>query len=268
MIQYMKVQELAFSTIELYSRVFEKIQGDVSTFELRGNSFWIEYISKIIDPINRNNYRSVILKVCRDVLGEKIFLPLVKRPIRLQPVYTIEEVSRIFSKITNVKHLAIARLMFTEGMRVGEVLSIRLSDYLKKEGAVIIRDTKNGNDYKKYLDASTIESLREYLMWAKTREMPKVLLFEGWGNEKYSQTSVRNFMEKATLLAGVDVKGSCHIFRRSSSVWKCESGWSVEQLAASINNSPRTAQRYYAQVRPEYLRTLAKPVIPLQNISL
>lgn len=265
MIRYMAAEELAPSTIELYSRIYEKIKFDAGEIESRGSSFWIDYLAAIPDPINRNNYRSVILKCCRDVLGEHLKLPFINRPVRLQPIYTLEEVSKIFARIRNPKHYAIAMLLFTESMRVDEVLSIRLCDCNKADSSVILRNTKNDSDYKKFLDKSTIEAVHRYLVWAKANdEMPKELLFEGWGNKKYSSTSVRMFLKKAMRLAGIEIKGSCHIFRRSASVWKCENNWSVPHLAASLNNSQKAASKFYSLVRPEFLKTLSKP-IPLQS---
>jgi integrase len=262
MIRYCSAENLAKSTIQTYSETYEKIKNDVGELDSKSNEFWIDHLSRIPSPIYRNNIRSVILKVCRDVLGQNIKLPIVKRAIKLQPVYTIEEVAKIFSKIKNFKHIAISKLLFTESFRISEVLDIKLFDCIKKEGAIIIRNTKNGKDYKKFLDETTITAIRNYLAWCKdNNEMPKVRLFEGVGNHRYSATSVRMFLKKGMRLSGVEIKGSCHIFRRSASVWKCENGWSVPHLAASINNSPKTAQKYYALVRPEYLRTLQKPTV-------
>lgn len=268
MMRYMSAEELAFSTIDSYSKTYNKLKYEVGELENRGNYFWTDYLASIPNPVYRNNVRSVILKVCRDVLGENLKLPIVNRPFILQPIYSIEEVSKIFARIKNPKHYAIACLLFTESMRINEILSIKLSDCLKKEGAVILRNTKTNKDYKKYLDKTTIEAIHKYLVWAKSRnQYPKVRLFEGWGSERYSATSVRMFMKKAMRLAGVEIKGSCHIFRRSASVWKIENDWTANHIAASLNNSVKTVNKYYAYARPEYLQALQKPVpSPLNQI--
>jgi len=255
----MSAEGLAENTITLYSHVYSKLKHEVVELENRGNSFWIDYLAGIPDAIYRNNIRSVVLKVCRDVLGENLKLPLVKRPVRLQPVYSLEEVRLIFAQIKNRKHIAISKLLFTESMRVGEVVSIRLSDCNKSDGSIILRDTKNGKDYKKYLDKTTIEAINNYFKSLRADEKPKTYLFEGWNNQQYTTSSIRQLMNKATVKAGIDAKGSCHIFRRSASVWKIEQGWGVPHLAASLNNSQKTASKYYSLVRPEYLATLQKP---------
>ncbi len=261
MIDYLVAQECAQSTITTYSNAFDKILWEVKSIEDKDNAFWIKYLGTIKDPIYRNNIRSVVLKVVRDVLGKHIVLPLVKRPIRLQPIYTYDEVKLIFKQIKNKKHLAIAKLLFVEGFRVGEVTSILLSDCDKKDSAIIIRNTKSNSDFKKYIDVTTAEAINDYIVDAKNKNLkPKKFLFEGWANSSYTSSSIRQFMRKAMKDAKVEVKGSCHIFRRSSSVWKIESGWSAKHIAASLNNSERTVNKYYAYARPDYMKTLPKPI--------
>lgn len=261
MIRYMGVEGRAATTIALYSKIYDQIKQKCGDLDTKDSAYWIDYLATIPSPTKRNNARSVILKAVRDVLGYKIRIPKIYRPVKLQPVYTIEEVTKIFARIKNPKHRAIAQLLFTESMRINEVLSIKLADCNKAEGAIIIRATKNGKDYKKYLDPSTITALHNYLVWAKGHgELPKQLLFEGWGHEKYSDTSVRMFLKKAHRLAGIKPKGACHIFRRSASVWKIENGWTANHIAGSLNNSIGTVNKYYALARPEYISTLQKPV--------
>lgn len=261
--RYMVAEELAFKTIEKYSTVYDKIKRELNELLNRGNFFWVDYLASIEVAAYRNSVRSVVLKLCRDTYGEDLKLPTVHVPFKLQPIYDIDEVSKIFSKITNLKHIAISRLLFTESLRIDEVLSIKLCDCNKKEGSVIIRGTKNDRDYKKFFDKTTIEALRNYLRWAKdVGEYPKLLLFEGKGKTscKYSQTSVRMFLKKAMKKADIEIKGACHIFRRSASVWKAENSWKSNEIAASLNNSVRSCEKYYAYVRQEYLDRLPKPI--------
>jgi len=80
MMRYMQAEQLAESTINLYSSVYEKLKKDVGEVENKSQFFWVEYLANIVDPVYRNNVRSVILKVCRDVLGQRLILPTVNRP--------------------------------------------------------------------------------------------------------------------------------------------------------------------------------------------
>ncbi len=102
MMRYMSAEQLADSTIERYCFVYDKLKHEVGELLNRGNFFWVDYLASIGDPVYRNIIRSVVLKLCRDTFGEDLRLPTVKIPFRLQPVYSIEEVGKIFARIKNV----------------------------------------------------------------------------------------------------------------------------------------------------------------------
>lgn len=262
MVQYLKVQGCALSTTQTYVGVLRIILKYHPDFENYNSQKLIEVMNAIVDPITRGNYRNVILKVHRDMLGRQINIPFIKKPERLQKVYTHDEVKKIFATIVNKKHEAMARLLYVEGMRVGEVVSILLTDCNKDDKSIFIRGTKNKKDYKKYLDDSTVKCLSEYCQWLRDRKIVlKKYLFEGLRCVQYSKRSIQEIMTHAIEKSGIDKRGSCHVFRRSNATWKIESGWSLKHIAASLNNSEKTVAKYYALVRPEYVKSLPKPVI-------
>lgn len=260
MIQYLKVQGCADSTIISYRNILRLILKFHPDFENYNSQKLIEIMNAIPDPVTRSNYRNVILKVHRDMLGKHVNIPFIKKPERLQKVYTHEEVKKIFATIKNIKHEAIARLLYVEGMRVGEVVSILICDCNKSDKSIFIRGTKNHKDYKKYLDDSTLKCLSEYCGWLRERKVKlKKYLFEGMDNNQYSKRSIQEIMTHAIEKSGLDKRGSCHVFRRSNATWKIESGWSLKHIAASLNNTEKTVSKYYALVRPDYIKTLPKP---------
>lgn len=262
MIDYLKVQGCALSTIISYRNVLRLILRHHTGFENYNSQKLIEVMNAIPDPITRSNYRNVILKVHRDMFGKQINIPFIKKPERLQKVYTHDEVKKIFATIVNKKHEAIARLLYVEGMRVGEVVSILKTDCDKEDKSIFIRGTKNKRDYKKYLDESTVKCLSEYCDWLRERRIfLKKYLFEGLRCVQYSKRSIQEIMTHAIEKSGIDKRGSCHVFRRSNATWKIESGWSLKHIAASLNNTEKTVSKYYALVRPDYIKSLPKPTI-------
>lgn len=262
MLQYLKVQGCALSTMKSYRDLLRLILRNHPDFEIYNSFQLISIMNNVPDPITRSNYRNVILKVHRDMLGKQINIPFIKKPERLQKIYTPDEVKRIFSTISNKKHEAIARLLYVEGMRVGEVVSILVKDCNKDDKSIFIRGTKNKKDYKKYLDESTLKCLSEYCQWLKQRKFTlKKYLFEGMDSNQYSKRSIQQIMSAAIIKSGLDKRGSCHVFRRSNATWKIENGWSLKHIAASLNNTEKTVSKYYALVRPDYIKSLPKPVI-------
>lgn len=262
MIQYLKVQGCAFSTIKTYIGVLRLILKYHPEFENYNSQKLIEIMNGIPDPITRSNYRNVILKVHRDMFGKHINIPFIKKPERLQKIYTHEEAKKIIGTIVNLKHKAIARLLYVEGMRVGEIVSILKSDCNKEDKSIFIRGTKNKKDYKKYLDSSTVDSLNQYCDYLRNMKIGlKKYLFEGQRCVQYSKRSIQQIMTAAIKKSGLDNRGSCHVFRRSNATWKIENGWSPKHIAASLNNTEKTVNKYYALVRPDYIKSLPKPSV-------
>lgn len=258
--RYLSAEGCVLSTITVYSNALSMLLKTHPDFENYNSEQLVYLLSEIKDPIYRSSIRNVVLKVHRNMLSKSVNIPFIKKPERLQGIYSHDEVKLIFSKITNTKHIAIAKLLYIEGFRVGEVINVLLSDCNKKEKCITIRGTKNKKDYVKYLDDSTMLALSEYCNWLKIRGFTlKKYLFEGFSNCQYSKRSIQEFMRDAIKKTGLQVKGSCHVFRRSSSVWKLEAGWDIKYIAASLNNSEKTCSKFYAQVRPDYLKTLPKP---------
>lgn len=262
MMQYLSVQGCAFSTIKAYRDILRVIRKGHPDFENYEDWQLIGLMSEVSDPITRSGYRNVILKVHRDMFGKHINIPFIKKPVRLQKVYSQDEARKIIHTIKNKKHEAIARLLYTEGMRLGEVVSILVSDCDKLDKSILIRATKNKNDYKKYLDESTLKCLSEYCLWLKERGIKLGrYLFEGDKGLQYSKRSVQQIMNNAILKSGLDKRGSCHVFRRSNATFKLENGWPDKCVADSLNNSIKTVQKHYSIIRPEYLMALPKPAV-------
>jgi len=69
MLQYLKVEGCAFSTIKAYRNILNLIEKKHPNFEFYNSSELIAIMNEVPDPITRSNYRNVILKIHRDMLG-------------------------------------------------------------------------------------------------------------------------------------------------------------------------------------------------------
>ena len=86
MLQYLKVQGCAESTMKTYKDVLRLMIKLHPNFENYDSCQLISIMNSIPDPITRSNYRNVILKVHRDMLGKQINIPFIKKPERVQKI--------------------------------------------------------------------------------------------------------------------------------------------------------------------------------------
>ncbi|MEE8167440.1 MAG: tyrosine-type recombinase/integrase [Candidatus Hydrothermarchaeales archaeon] len=82
-----------------------------------------------------------------------------KMPVVLSP----EEVSKILSSLSNIKHKAILMLMYSAGLRVGEVVKLRVEDIDTGRKLIHIRGGKGRKDRYTILSDVALETLKVYI---------------------------------------------------------------------------------------------------------
>jgi site-specific recombinase XerD len=118
-----------------------------------------------------------------DIL-KRDFVYDIKRPKKdkkLSVVLSQEEVSKILSSISNIKHKAILMLIYSSGLRVGEIVKLRVVDIDFERKLIHIKDAKGRKNRYTILSDKAAEILREYLREYK----PVNWLFHGMNPGKY-----------------------------------------------------------------------------------
>jgi integrase len=109
---------------------------------------------------------------------KKKFVYEVKKPRKdkkLPVVLSKEEAAKIISSVNNIKHKAILMLVYSAGLRVGEVIKLKPADIDSKRMLVFIKGAKGRKDRYTLLSEATLKNLREY--WKKYK--PIKWLFPG-----------------------------------------------------------------------------------------
>ncbi len=124
------------------------------------------------------------------VLGRPVKTYYVQRPKkerRLPGVLSEEEIALIIKRTVNLKHKAIISLIYSAGLRRGELIDLKIADIDSKRMVVNIRQGKGKKDRISLLSIKVLALLREYIKEYK----PKEWLFEGQFGGAYSETSVQ-----------------------------------------------------------------------------
>ncbi|MDI6890110.1 MAG: tyrosine-type recombinase/integrase [Thermodesulfovibrionales bacterium] len=84
---------------------------------------------------------------------------------KLPVVLSKEEVAKILSLVDNVKHRAILMLVYSAGLRVGEVVRLKPEDIDSKRMLLHVKGAKGRKDRYTLLSGKALEIIREY--WRK-----------------------------------------------------------------------------------------------------
>jgi integrase/recombinase XerD len=133
-----------------------------------------------------------------------------KKEKRLPEVLSYQEVAKILEKTANLKHRAILFLVYSAGLRVGEVVNLKISDIDSGRMLIHVRQGKGKKDRYTVLSQIALEELRSYAR----KYRPDDWLFEGGNGEGHlTERSVQKVFEKSCTAAGIKKDVSVHTLR-------------------------------------------------------
>jgi len=183
----------------------------------------------------------------------------VERPRKreqLPKVISVEEVQSMINSQTNIKHKCIVSLLYSSGLRRGELINLKLEDIDSRRMVVNVINGKGGKDRITVLSPTVLELLRLYY---KTYS-PKKYLFEGNVGEKYSATSVSRVVTKAGTRAKVSKKVTAHVLRHSFATHLLENGTDLRSIQVLLGHSSSVTTEIYTQVAINHLKTIKSPI--------
>ncbi|WP_258101051.1 tyrosine-type recombinase/integrase [Marinoscillum pacificum] len=148
------------------------------------------------------------------VLGHDRAYIELERPKKIQQlpqVLSLDEVKSIFDHVDNLKHRAILMTIYSAGLRVGELIQLRIRDINFHGMRIWVREGKGVKDRITVLSPKLLVVLRAYFKEYR----PKEYLFEGPNQSMYTAGSVRKVLYRAVSKAGIRKKVVPHTLRHS-----------------------------------------------------
>lgn len=192
---------------------------------------------------------------------EKFFweIPRPKKPFILPNVLGEKEITRLFNAVTNLKHKAILFTAYSAGLRVSEVVNMKVQDVSSDRMQIKIVAAKGKKDRYVGLSPVLLDVLRSYLRNAKPR--PLTYLFESEiPGESYSSRSAQKVFQRAREKAGIRKDISFHSLRHSFATHLLEKGIDIRFIKDILGHfSIKTTERY-THVRKEQLVHITSPL--------
>ena len=171
----------------------------------------------------------------------------IQRPKRLKSLPNVlsqEEVLRLINTPKNIKHKAILYTIYSCGLRVGELLNLRVKDLRTDDGYVFIKGGKGKKDRHTVLSENLLIILRAYY---KTHK-PSYWLFEGQSGDKYSSKSVQKIFRKAQQESGVNPWSTPHTLRHSFATHLLENGENLRNIQIMLGHESSKTTEIYTHV--------------------
>ena len=266
MIEEMELRNFAPHTIECYIKC---IAGFARYFgqspEVLGAEHVRKYLLHLIEERKlawgsynqalaalRYLYRWVLKReeVVRDIRGPR-------RVRHLPVVLSLEEVRRFFGEVVSYKHRMVLMTAYSAGLRIAEVVNLKVSDIDSARMVIHIRQSKRNKDRYTMLSPVLLTALRHY--WWAAR--PVDYLFPGRSLQKHiSGSQVQKACKDAQARAGIDKEVTPHTFRHSFATHLLEAGTDLRVIQALLGHSSPQTTSLYTRVSTQLISRTRSPL--------
>jgi site-specific recombinase XerD len=179
----------------------------------------------------------------------------------LPNVLSEEEVVRLLKTIDNLKHRMALSLIYSAGLRIGELINLRLEDVDSTRSQLRIRQGKGKKDRVSILSPKILEMLRKYYKVYR----PKEWLFEGQYGGQYTARSIQNVFQEAKSKAGIRKKATVHTLRHSFATHLLERGTSLRYIQELLGHQSSRTTEIYTHITD---KGIAKIISPFDTLDI
>lgn len=258
MIKAMQVRGFSIRTHESYlyavadlARYFHRAPDQLGIDDLRR---YFEYLAteRSLSGASCRLFLNGIRFLYLQVLNWPAFdvdIPIPKKAQRIPELLTRAEVARILAACTNPKHRMMLTVCYGCGLRLGELVTLKVRDIDGERRLLRIEQGKGAKDRLVPLSDTLLTQLRVY--WRRFR--PRAWLFPGRTlDARLSETSVQKAFTEAKMRAGVHKIGGIHGLRLGFATHQLEAGLPVHRLQRLLGHQDIHSTLRYVHWVPDY----------------
>ncbi|MCB9343434.1 MAG: tyrosine-type recombinase/integrase [Saprospiraceae bacterium] len=268
--QCILLKRYSWRTLKAYKncfRAFIRHYDDIKPSKLTRRHI-DDYVANLIRERNiseshQNQILSAIKMFYAEVVGqeEKVrYLIRPKRPGKLPHVLSEQEVVRLFSAVDNLKHRCILMLIYSAGLRLGEVLNLRIPDIQAEQHRVFIHGGKSKKDRWTLLSDKALNVLDGYM----ELHQPIEWVFEGQNGGKYSERSVQNVFTRAKVKSKINPYATVHTLRHSFATHLLEKGVDLRYIQALLGHESSKTTEIYTHITHKGMGKIKSPLDDLE----
>jgi site-specific recombinase XerD len=270
MIEDMTIRNLSRSTQQSYiyavakfSRHFKRSPDQLGMEEVR--AYQLHLVEQKYSWTHINQVACALRFFYGITLGQKeAFERIVsgKEPEKLPPVLNREEIARFLAAVAGLRNRVALATAYAAGLRIGEVVRLKLGSIDSERMLLHIEDGKGGRDRYAMLSPRLLEILRAY--WRRGR--PSSWLFPGQEPGSHvSRGALQSACRAARQRARIDKRVTTHSLRHSFATHLLESGTDIRIIQVLLGHTHLETTARYAQVATGLI---AGTVSPFDQLTL
>jgi len=255
-------------TIETYISCIRKFLSfcnkDIRYISKKDAKDFLEYLDdRGMSGNTMNVFHMSIKFLMEDTLRKNIRLNIKysKVPEKLPVFLTKEEMKSLLGKIKNWKHRLMIEVLYGGGLRVSELINLKINDLMLEKNYGFIRHGKGNKDRIFIIAKICSEKVKNIIEIEKLNS--EDYLFKSRLNKKYSDETIREIIKKAVKKTDIKKSTGCHTLRHSFATHLIEQGQSISEVQSLLGHkSPETTQIYLHTATSKIINVKS----PLDNI--
>jgi site-specific recombinase XerD len=226
----------------------------------------LKFASKNPKEINNEDIRNYLENICdkglssstlntaysalkfyfEKILCRKFFasIPRAKKDKKLPVVLSKKEVLDIISAAENIKHKLIIQILYCSGLRVSEIVSLKINDVDFNRKIIHLKGAKGAKDRVTIISETVLKNIEKYLL----EEKPLEYLFESNRGGILTTRTIQAIVAQNAAKAGLAKSVSPHSFRHSFATHLLESGLDIRYIQALLGHARLETTQIYTKV--------------------
>lgn len=265
-VQWMRSRRYSENTIKVYVdalKLFLIYFSDKKPSEITNDDIVHYNNCQIIDRNLSASYQNQLVNALKlyfvTLLNRTVELDKVHRPKSakvLPNVLSREEVKLLLEAHANVKHKMMLSLLYSCGLRCGELLALRPVHIDSKRMIVLLKNAKGKKDRIVPLSPRILEMLREYFKAYR----PEHYLFEGQiKGAPYDARSLQTVLKQAVKKTGIAKPVTLHWLRHSYATHLLESGTDLRYIQELLGHRSSKTTEIYTHVSTRNIQQIKSP---------
>ncbi|WP_374505110.1 tyrosine-type recombinase/integrase [Flavobacterium sp.] len=202
------------------------------------------------DNISASHQRIILASITKFyelVLEKRINLKHLypqRKEYKLPNYLSTTEIKKLIEVTDNLKHKSIIMVLYSGGLRLSEVVNLKITDIDSKAMTITIRQAKGKKDRQVMLSENFLLILRQYYLKFK----PNFYLFEGQNSLQYSARSIQQIVKQITLKSGINKTVSPHVIRHSFATHLIEAGTDIRYIQKLLGHNHVKTTQIYTQI--------------------
>jgi site-specific recombinase XerD len=193
-------------------------------------------------------------------------LPRARVPYQLPVVLSATEIAEFFQCVCTIRYRAALMTAYGAGLRVSEVVALRVGDIDSQRMLIRVRQGKGKKDRYAMLSPRLLEVLRcwwrsRFPARQRTKASPEDWLFPGFRRGRHMNTeSLQTACREAAQAAGIGKRVTVHTLRHSFATHMLENGTDIRIIQALLGHTQIDTTARYAAVSPTVVANTRSPL--------